>query len=445
MLLFDNHNFGWRFSNPFLVACSLFFFYSFFKSFLAQRTAIITVILIGFSHYLISFSKIGYNNPQALFAMGLLLAATAWALKSRRVIAFSLLGLCIGLCFYVYPAALYLIPLPFFALLVFYPPWKKGALQNWALVILSAAILIYPLIIQAKYWETKIPGTFIGAQVSASAGSLAGNIFTNILYSFYSYLYTVQQTHFVSTGYIDPLSGVFFITGLVYLLKQIGRLNKSAIFLAGSFLFMLVMVGATHGREFPTTTRMFLLVPWFAAFTAFGLEWFLDKASGLFSINQRSLIGFAILCLIAVNLYQAYGINVRNTAQYQSIEAMFLKTAREVSANPNVQPKSYVFIGPPGWGIDGLRMLQKTFQVPDSPRLLSNLPLDGDRIPVPAEAALLDSDTVVLVLANMAPERIANVDASLAGLGRAMCEIKNMAGNVQFQLWHTGDLGWLCP
>jgi hypothetical protein len=445
MLLFDNHNFGWRFSNPFLVACSLFFFYSFFKSFLSQRTALITVILLGFSHYLMSFTKIGYNNPQALFAMGLVLAATAWALKTRRVIAFSLLGLCIGLCFYVYPAALYLIPLPFFALLIFYPPWKKGALKNWLLVILAAAVLIYPLIIQAKYWETKIPGTFITSEVSASTGSLAKNILINIFYAFYSYLYTIQQTHFVSTGYIDPLSGVFFITGMAYLFKQIARMNKSAIFLAGSFLFMLVIVGATHGREFPTTTRMFMLLPWFAVFTAFGLEWYLDKASNLFTVKQSSLLVIAILCIIAVNLYQAYRINIRNTAQYQAVEAMFLKTAREINVRPDIQPKSYVFIGPPDWGIDGLRMLQRAYQVPDSPTQLAYLPLDGDRIPVTAETILLDNNTVVLVLANMAPERIASVDASLAGLGRAMCEIKNMAGNVQFQLWHTGDLGWLCP
>jgi 4-amino-4-deoxy-L-arabinose transferase-like glycosyltransferase len=112
MKLFDNRNFGWRFSNPFLMACSLPFFYYFFKAFVSQRIALMAVILLGFSHYLLSFSKIGYNNLQALFATGLVLASLTWALQSMKPIAFSATGLVMGLCFYIYPAALYVVPLP---------------------------------------------------------------------------------------------------------------------------------------------------------------------------------------------------------------------------------------------------------------------------------------------------------------------------------------------
>src|SRR5574341_271916 len=92
MKLFDNHNFGWRFSNPFLVASSLFFFYYFFRAHVPRRTALITIALLGFSHYLLSFSKIGYNNLQALFAMSLMLAAFTWALRSMTLTSLSVLG-----------------------------------------------------------------------------------------------------------------------------------------------------------------------------------------------------------------------------------------------------------------------------------------------------------------------------------------------------------------
>jgi 2,4-dienoyl-CoA reductase-like NADH-dependent reductase (Old Yellow Enzyme family) len=39
---------------------------------------------------------------------------------------------------------------------------------------------------------------------------------------------------------------------------------------------------------------------------------------------------------------------------------------------------------------------------------------------------------------------ISQIDAQLQGWGKVMCEIKNDNNVPQFQLWHSGDLGWLC-
>lgn len=444
MKMFDNHNFGWRFSNPFLVAFSLFFFYYFFKSFIPRRTALVTVILLGVSHYLLSFSKIGYNNLQALFAMGLVLTTFTWALRSMSLTAFSVLGLSIGLCFYLYPASLYLIPLPILGLLIYLPPKNKEALKPWGWMILSASLLIYPLVAQPKYWGAKIAGTFFYTDVINSVEALTQNIFLNMLYTSLSFLYSPEQSHYVSTGYMDPLSSVFIVIGFAYLTKLAFSRNKSALFLALSFLATFIIVGATHGRNFPTATRMFLLLPWFALFTAFGLEWCAEKAGFLFNLNNRSLISLSMGLIVIVNLYHAYVIDIRNMAQYHTLAPMFVKTVREINANSQVPPKSYAFVAPPGWDTSGLATIQRVYLVPDSPRQLINLPVEGNQLPASAADLVSQRDIVIIVKGDIDSNIITEVDAQLQGWGKSKCEIRNRKGTLQFQLWHSGDLGWLC-
>jgi hypothetical protein len=444
MKLFDNRNFGWRFSNPFLVACSLPFFYYFFKTFVPRKIAMTTVVLLGFSHYLLSFSKIGYNNLQALFAMGLVLASVAWALQSMQPIAFSATGLAIGICFYLYPAALYVVPLPVLGLLIFMPPTNRASLKRWARMIVSAVLLVYPLAAQPKYWEAKIPGTFFYTEASNSMGMLVQNILRNTLYSALSFLHIPEQSHYVTTGYLDPLSGVFVVIGFVLLMKAIFQRDRSALFLALSFLMMFFMVGATHGRNFPTTTRMFLLLPWFILFAAFGLEWIAEVAHSLFHANRTVIVNLAVVSIVIVNLYQAYVMDVRNMVQYHSLAPMFVKTVREIEADPKIPPKSYAFVAPPGWNTNGMEIVQRAYLVPDSPRQLINLPVEGDWLPAGAFELVAQRDVVVIVKADMEAGLMARVDTQLQTWGRSMCEIRNGKGTLQFQLWHSGDLGWLC-
>lgn len=445
MKMFDNQNFGWRFSNPVLVACSLPLFYYFFKAFVPRKIAIIIVILLGFSHYLLSFSKIGYNNLQALFIMGAVLASFTWALKSMRPLAFCITGLCMGLCFYLYPAALYVVPLPVIGFLFYLPPTSKEALKRWGWMAVSTGLLFYPLIAQPNYWKAKVAGTFMYTDAGNSFGALIENVSRNMLFSGLSYLYMPEQSHFVSVGYIDVLSSVFVAIGFAALIKTAFQRNKSAWFLIASFLMMFLVVGATHGRNFPTATRMFLLLPWFAVFTAFGLEWCIETAKSLFAIDQKVFSALLVGAIVIVNLYQAYVIDVRNMVQYHTLAPLFVKVAREIEANPQMPTKTYAFVATPGWNTDGLRIVQRAYQVPASPAQLLSLPLEENRLPVSAQELVSQRDVVVIVQGNMEENAMTTVDIQLLTWGKSVCEIRNGKGVLQFQLWHAGDLAWLCP
>jgi len=237
---------------------------------------------------------------------------------------------------------------------------------------------------------------------------------------------------------------VFVVMGFVLLMKAGFRRNKSALFLGLSFLMMFFVVGATHGRNFPTATRMFLLLPWFVLFTAFGLEWSAEMAKSLFRANQWAVLSLLVGSIVIVNLYHAYVIDIRNMAQYHSLAPMFVKTVREINANSQTPPKSYAFVAPPGWSTNGMEIVQKAYLIPASPRQLINLPIEGDQLPASAIDLVNQRDIVVIVKGDLESSLLARVDAQLQGWGKSMCEIRNGRGTLQFQLWHSGDLGWLC-
>ena len=84
--------------------------------------------LMGVSHYIISFGRIGYGIMPALFAEMLVLTTAAWAIRSKRLLAYAAMGLAMGFAFYVYPAALYTLPLPLLLLLIYATPTNRKVL-----------------------------------------------------------------------------------------------------------------------------------------------------------------------------------------------------------------------------------------------------------------------------------------------------------------------------
>lgn len=152
-------NFSWRANSLYLSALAVGFFFLFFKTFVSRRVALFASLFLASSHYIMAFGKIGYNQLQSYFAFSLLLAASAWAARSRRNVAFLLTGLSLGLCFYVYPGALYVIPVAPLLLLLFFPPRNSAAVGRWATLTAGFFVLAFPLLFQPAYWKTKIIGT----------------------------------------------------------------------------------------------------------------------------------------------------------------------------------------------------------------------------------------------------------------------------------------------
>lgn len=448
MRLFNFHNFGWRFSNPYLSVLSLMLFYYFFKSFFSRHVALAATVITGFSHYLISFSKIGYNNLQALLAMALVLALAAWALRSMRYLAYVLLGLGIGFCFYVYPAALYVVPLPLLLVLLFAPPTSKPIVSRWGLMLLSTILLIFPLFPQSGYWLAKIPGTFyFKPELVSSSSVLLQHSSENIIYSFFSFLFIPQESHYVSTAYMGPLAGALIMIGMAFALKLLFQRNRILAFVIISFVVFLIFVGASHDRQYPAATRMFLFIPWFGLFAAIGWAWFREAAARILpgGMNPSRSLVIMIAVVIAINLYEAHAVDVRRMQNYHDLGPLFLRTVRQIESRPEIPPKTTVFISDPSWKADGMGVLVDVYQTPPSMSQIQSLTIDTPRLPEESLARLADADTLVILKPWLDEVWKQALGDQLAAIGKMPCDIKTAGGDLRFRLWHSGDLGWLCP
>jgi hypothetical protein len=148
--------------------------------------------------------------------------------------------------------------------------------------------------------------------------------------------------------------------------------------------------------------------------------------------------------IVFVNLYHTYIIDVQNMAQYHTLAPLFVKVAREIDANKQIPTKSYAFVSAAGWNTEGLQIVQRAYQVPDSPNQLINVPIEGNQLPDSAQELVAQRDIVVIVQGNLEESTMTTVDIQLLTWGKSVCEVRNGKGVLQFQLWHSGDLGWLC-
>ncbi len=447
MKFFGHGSFGWRFSNLYLLSWGILFYYFFLKSFIEERIAILAVFFLAFSLYIISFGKIGYNNLQALFALLFVFAATAWALRSKSELSFAVLGSGLALCLYVYPAALYILPLPLLLLAMHEFPLSWPVIKRWLLMLAVPAALSFPLFLQPIYWDTKQQGTFTNQPALMELPNLIRHFASNLLYSFYSFVYVHDGTHYLVYSYLDPLSAVFLLLGFILLLYQ-ARRQRFAIFMLLAYLFFLFTVGASHDRRLPPTTRMFLLLPWFVLFTAWGLRWVTQRFEKSWPRAAILFQAIILLCVAALNLYQGNRQSYAHFASRHQIETLFLRVAENIyKADPD-RPKNYTFLLDQDWSEEGLRIYLHLYPYMARAQY-SRVRLDIPEIPTHYWLKLAERDTVVIISPFMNPDHSAwpgLLGKQLERLGKVRCEVRSPDGaNFRFLLYHSPDLPQACP
>ncbi len=438
--------FGWRFSSLYLSALAIGFFYRFFRTFADRGIAVLASLFLGSSHYVMTFGKIGYPILQAYFAMSLVLSAAGWAVRTRRPVAFTCLGLATGLCFYVYPAALYVVPLPFFLLLLYVPPTSRAALSGWVTTIRWSLTAIFPLLFEFGFWRTKVPGTiFYNPSIIQSSSQVLSHFLSNLVYAAFSHLYVPQETHFVAVSYVDPATGALFAIGLILVLRRLPA--RFAVFLIAGYAELLFFVGSSHDRAYPPTTRMFLLLPWFALTAAIGASWVLEQLGKGRPLRTRSTSTVLLATtVVALNLYQAYPLSRRRMTSYQAFAALFNRVAQRAGQLVPVPPKTFVVVTDGSWreGPSGYHRLQRIYSLPPSPEQFVVLKLEDGRLPEGARALLSDRNTLAFFRPEMSDAAREPIERLLSEFGKVPCPVRTTLGEIRFNLWQSPELPRLC-
>ena len=447
MRLLGFDTFGWRFSNMYLSAVSSGLFYLFFRRYLPNRIALFSAFFLATSEYLMSFSKIGYNNLQALFAMALVFAVAGWAVQSKRPISFTLLGFSIALCFYVYPAALYVAPVPIFFLLLFLPPNSKGSFRLWLYMLAPLFITIFPLMIQLPYWQAKVGGTIFNNQnLVSNTDTVYVHFASNLVFTLFSFLYIVEESHFVYGSYVDPLTAAFAFTGVAILIAQVGR-QKFVKFIFFSFTWLVILVGTSHDRAYPTATRMHLLLPYFTLFAAVGLYWVIEKVK-ILGANPEHINRFlSVICglVVILNLVQANVLSPNFYAKVSQFEQLYLRTVqRSNNLNKNAQV-NFIFLTDSNFDPWIYHSFQEIYSDPRPNDQVIRLVVDQDLDTISAKKLIQDNFSLVIIQPNISDELASHARSNLVTWGKQSCPIADRPdGNPRFTLWYSPGMDALC-
>ncbi len=446
MRLLGVNSFGWRFSSLYCAALALPFFFRFLRTFLSRRATLATTVVMAASHYIIAFGKIGYDKFQAYLAMAMLLAAAACAVRTRRMIAFVGLGFSAALCFYVYPAALYVLPLPAFLLLLYVPPKSRAALARWGMAGLVCALTIFPLPFQPTYFPGKRPGTvYYNPELMSSTSRLVRHFWSNGVYAAYSPVLLGSEDHFVTSSYLDPLAGALFLVGIASALWLVRR-DRFVAFLVVSLGFLLLLGGTTHDREYPPTTRFFLLVPLFCMIATAGL-WRLFGLAGESRFSTRAprvALAVVLLAIVTLNVVQAHVVSVRRSDGYQVLDPLVVRLATRAETLPPGQRPRLVMLAPAATDGDGIVVMLGVYDLKESARRFATVGLGADDSGFPEPALLSERDAAIFVAPQVPARARARLEGALGAAGRVPCAVRTTTGQERFRLWTFPGTPSLC-
>jgi hypothetical protein len=446
MRLLGVNSFGWRFSSLYLAAIALAFFHRFFRTFLTRRAALSATVCLGASHYIMSFGKIGYDKFQAYLAMALLLSAAACAVRTRRMIAFVGMGLAAALCFYVYPAALYVVPLPFFLLLVYAPPVDRATRARWAVAVLAAVLTIFPLPFQPNYFEGKRPGTvFSSPELARTAVTLLGHFGRNVAYAAFSPVVLGSEDHFVTSSYLDPVTGLLYLAGLASALWLLRR-DRFTAFVLVSLGWLFFFAGSTHDREFPPTTRMFLMLPLFVLLAIAGLERLLAlaRSGGLSDLAARRALVATLCAILALNILQTHVVSKRRSSYYELFDPLILRLATRIESLPPSRRVRLLLLSQFQGEGGGIPMVLNVYDLKDSARQFAEIPVP-DGVLAPADRSrVADPAHAVVVSPRLAPELREPLEREIASTGKSPCSVRTSTGQERFKLWTSPGVPDLC-
>jgi hypothetical protein len=245
---------------------------------------------------------------------------------------------------------------------------------------------------------------------------------------------------------MDPLSAAFIFIGMASSIRLLIRRNRGLIFLSLSFISFLLFVGASHDRQFPTATRMFLFLPWFALFAALGWSWLYDGSARVFRarFDPSRYTALILFTLLGLNLYQAYVVDYDRMQRYHDLGPLLLRTFRQIESRPEIPPKTTIFISDPSWNADGMNVLVDVYQTPPSMLHFGIIQITEPTLSEKNLQELSHAYNLVILKPWLEQEWKSALGEQLSEVGKIPCEIRTADREIRFRLWHSGDLGWLC-
>jgi 4-amino-4-deoxy-L-arabinose transferase-like glycosyltransferase len=293
---------GWRYSSVIAGVITTIPLYLLALECFNRRVAVVACIIMLTNPYFLSFSRLGYNNIQALFPVVASIYLFVLGLRRSSYFYFWLAGLAAGLGFYTYSAAMLGLAVIIFSLIFQLIDRKRSSIHLpgvGAVILLSWAIVTAPHIVFVitgrdpgslvnKIFQTSFFSTY-NARAIYSGTELIQAIkpikigFNEIFFDarLYGELFVrggirtlvdlfspfVVHEHYVTTGTAGAIAPIFFSIGLFLALRSWKNIHSNLLII---WFFLSIVVLSILSSFPPRHTHMVVIIPVLALLTGIG-------------------------------------------------------------------------------------------------------------------------------------------------------------------------------
>jgi len=265
-----------------------------------RLTGMAAAVVVGASHYLFAFTRIGYNNLHALFwsTLAMLMIALAW--RTRRAVFTWLAGCAVGMCLYTFFVAVLIGPIlaVLLGLGFLRRPSGKQAVAGLLLVV-GFAVVVLPGLISTPPSELEEIIQRESIREHSAADPLGTFIYssTRSLVSFF--VNPEWHNHYVGTAVLDPLSSALLAVGLAAAVLGVRRRGERTLLVW--YGLGLVLLARTAYLPTPQLTRLLFLMPPAALLAGLGARTVYRAITR--GIGSPRWVGCTVLSVVLIGMF----------------------------------------------------------------------------------------------------------------------------------------------
>ena len=296
---------GWRLGEVVVVALCAVLTYLLGTALFGRLAGLAAGVIVGTSHYLMAFTRIGYNSLHALFfaTLAMLMLVLAW--RTQRAVFVYATGVALGLCLYTFQVGLLTGPIVAALLLVIFlrrPGW--GQVMAGALMLSGFGQAVVPGLLVTpfeKLMSVVQHNTYV-PQLGLHADPVVQASLVDSTAAFW--LNEQWRNHYIAGPLVDPITGTLLAMGLGIALFRINKRAERLAFVW--FTGGLLLIAFTRLIPEAHITRLLYLVPavaLLAALTVTKLVPAIRDGFGLPSKVAQALVLVPLALVPALNLH----------------------------------------------------------------------------------------------------------------------------------------------
>jgi 4-amino-4-deoxy-L-arabinose transferase-like glycosyltransferase len=288
---------------------------------------------LAFSYWAINFSRIGFRAIMTSAYLAFAFFFFFKGLRTQKLLPFLFSGLFVGLGLHGYIASrlvpgIFILLLPF--LLLSYPHfikrfWKHALVFALGAIITAGPMLYHFFISNPEHFASRSAAVSVLAP-EVNQGDLVGTLLTSLTLSLqkYNLVGDANWRHNLPPyPLLDPITGVFFLSGFLFLTFQLGtllwqrirggtpdaRLTRNAFLLTSFFVMLapefLTKEGVPHAlRAIGTQVPVFLM----AGFSMYWLYRYGERALPFSKKLFHTLLIVVVVGAASINIIKYFGV-----------------------------------------------------------------------------------------------------------------------------------------